>query len=81
MWCIETVLSSSMTGRSKSTQRQKAKRSAAPRASVTFPPDVYRTLEEIAKQKKVSVAWVVRDAAEEYVKAQWPLLAAPGEKP
>jgi metal-responsive CopG/Arc/MetJ family transcriptional regulator len=44
------------------------------RASVSFPPDLYRTLEEIAKQKKVSVAWVVRDAAEKYVASQWPLL-------
>ncbi len=44
------------------------------RASVSFPPELYRTLEEIAKQKKVSVAWVVRDAAERYVAAQWPLL-------
>lgn len=69
-----------MAGRSKSTPYRKAKRTVAPRASVTFPPDVYRTLEEIAKQKKVSVAWVVRDAAEEYVKAQWPLLEPHGEK-
>jgi metal-responsive CopG/Arc/MetJ family transcriptional regulator len=44
------------------------------RTSVTFPPDLYRTLEEIARQKKVSVAWVVRDAAEKYVADQWPLL-------
>jgi metal-responsive CopG/Arc/MetJ family transcriptional regulator len=46
---------------------------SALRASVSFPPELYRTLEEIAKQKKVSVAWVVRDAAEKYVAAQWPL--------
>lgn len=44
------------------------------RASVSFPPDLYQTLEDLAKQKKVSVAWVVRDAAEKYVEAQWPLL-------
>jgi metal-responsive CopG/Arc/MetJ family transcriptional regulator len=44
------------------------------RASVSFPPELYRTLEEIAKQKKVSVAWVVRDAAEKYVAEKWPLL-------
>lgn len=41
-----------------------------PRASVTFPPALYRTLEEIAKRKKVSLAWVVRDAAEKYVSEQ-----------
>jgi metal-responsive CopG/Arc/MetJ family transcriptional regulator len=40
------------------------------RASISFPPDVYRSLGEIAKQKKVSLAWVVRDAAEKYVKDQ-----------
>lgn len=50
------------------------KTSSALRASITFPPDIYRTLEQIAKQKKVSIAWVVRDAAEKYVADQWPLL-------
>ena len=40
---------------------------SAVRASISFPPDLYGTLEEIAKHKKVSLAWVVRDAAERYV--------------
>jgi len=44
----------------------KARRKVAVRASITFPPDLYETLEEIAKQKKVSLAWVVRDASERY---------------
>ena len=44
------------------------------RASVTFPPELYDTLERIAKEKKVSVAWIVRDAAEKYVGDRWPLL-------
>ena len=48
------------------------------RASVSFPIDLYETLEEIAKEKKVSVAWIVRDAAERYVNEQWPLLAGKG---
>jgi metal-responsive CopG/Arc/MetJ family transcriptional regulator len=39
----------------------------AVRASISFPADLYKTLEEIAEQKKVSLAWVVRDAAEKYV--------------
>lgn len=46
----------------------------APRVSVTFPSELYRTLEAIARNKKVSVAWVVRDAAEKYIADQWPLL-------
>jgi metal-responsive CopG/Arc/MetJ family transcriptional regulator len=40
------------------------------RASISFPPDLYRTLEELAKLKKVSLAWIVRDAAEQYLANQ-----------
>ncbi|MHB8389157.1 MAG: ribbon-helix-helix domain-containing protein [Acidobacteriaceae bacterium] len=47
--------------------RRATKTAVVLRASVSFPPDIYRMLEQIAKQKKVSVAWVVRDAAEKYV--------------
>ena len=43
------------------------------RASISFPPDLYETLEEIAREKKVSLAWVVRDAVERYVTEQDPL--------
>lgn len=46
----------------------------ATRASASLPPEIYQTLQDIAKQKKVSVAWVIRDAAEKYIAAQWPLL-------
>jgi Ribbon-helix-helix protein, copG family len=44
------------------------------RASVSLRSELYRTLEALAKQKKVSTAWVLRDAAEKYVADQWPLL-------
>jgi metal-responsive CopG/Arc/MetJ family transcriptional regulator len=44
------------------------------RASVSFPRELYATLERIAKDKKVSVACVVREASERYVSDQWPLL-------
>ena len=37
------------------------------RASISFPPSLYDMLAELAKQKKVSLAWIVRDAAEKYV--------------
>lgn len=47
----------------------------ATRASASLPPDVYQTLQDIAKEKKVSVAWVIREAAEKYIAEQWPLLA------
>ena len=55
-------------------QRQAPKEGTA-RASVTFPADLYAELERIAEEKKVSVAWVVRDAAEKYVAAQYPLFS------
>lgn len=39
----------------------------AQRASVSFPINVYGSLGAIARKKKVSLAWVVRDAAEKYI--------------
>jgi len=44
------------------------------RTSVSLPAELHETLESMAKEKKVSVAWVIRDAAEKYVNEQWPLL-------
>lgn len=46
---------------------------AAVRASISFPPSMYETLEKIARQKKVSLAWVVREATELYLAEKWPL--------
>lgn len=58
-------------------QRPSRPRSLPPstRASVSFPRVVYADLERIAAAKKVSVAWVVREATEKYLADQWPLLA------
>lgn len=46
-----------------------------PRTSVSFPPNIYEDLERLAVAKKVSLAWVVREATEKYIADQWPLLA------
>jgi predicted DNA-binding protein len=54
----------------KRSARDKAKAHRQPRASITFPPKLYRLLESLAKEKKVSIAWVVREAAEKYVAGQ-----------
>lgn len=51
----------------KKSAREKAKPHRQPRASITFPPKLYRTLEGLAKEKKVSIAWIVREAAEKYI--------------
>ena len=37
---------------------------SAVRVTINFPAELYETLEGIAKDKKVSLAWVVREAAE-----------------
>jgi metal-responsive CopG/Arc/MetJ family transcriptional regulator len=50
----------------------KSQNVSAVRASISFPPELYEALEEVAKQKKVSLAWVVRDATERYVAAEKP---------
>ena len=44
------------------------------RASISFPEYQYHVLEKIAADNKVSLAWVVRDAIDNYLKAKWPLL-------
>lgn len=46
------------------------------RASISFPEAQYSILEKIAAEHRVSLAWVVRDAVDGYLKARWPLLAA-----
>jgi metal-responsive CopG/Arc/MetJ family transcriptional regulator len=61
--------------------RKRSKRlpSDTMRASVSFPATVYEDLERLAAAKKVSLAWVVREAAERYVAEQWPLFARTSE--
>jgi hypothetical protein len=59
----------------KKSEGTKTRKASMPRASVSFPPEVYETIENLAKKKKVSIAWVVREAVEKYVADQWPLLA------
>jgi hypothetical protein len=51
----------------------KSKSHHMPRASVSFSPEIYRSLEDLAAKKKVSIAWVVREAVEKYVGDEFPL--------
>lgn len=44
------------------------------RMSVSLPSSLHAEPEQIARDKKVSLAWVMREAAEKYVADQWPLL-------
>ena len=54
-------------------KKMKAQSRAQVRATISFPPDIYESLELIAKGKKVSLAWVVREATEQYIADKWPL--------
>jgi predicted DNA-binding protein len=53
---------------------------SAVRATISFPSELYETLEGIAKEKKVSLAWVVREAAEKYIADKWPLFRSQGQR-
>lgn len=44
------------------------------RASISFSEQQYQFLQRIAADNKVSLAWVVRDAIDGYLKSKWPLL-------
>lgn len=55
--------------------KREGRKSPMPRISVTLPPEIHQTLEKIAREKKVSLAWVVRDAAEKYIADRWPLFS------
>jgi predicted DNA-binding protein len=56
-------------------KKMKAQSPPTVRASISFPPYVYESLETIAKEKKVSLAWVVREAVEQYIGDKWPLFS------
>ena len=45
------------------------------RLSVTLPKDVHDTLERMAERQDVSLSWMMRKAAEQYVENQTPLFA------
>jgi hypothetical protein len=66
---VVTIIKGHATMKGKKAERKgmKSQRTALVRASISFPPDLYEMLEELAKQKKVSLAWVVRDATEKYI--------------
>lgn len=64
---------SAMTRSAGQKRRQALTDNATVRATISFPSDIYQTLEDIARQKKVSLAWVVREASEHYIAEKWPL--------
>lgn len=51
----------------------KTKEKKTVRTSVTVLEGDYREIEAIAERKKVSVAWVIRDAVEQYLTREFPM--------
>ncbi len=59
--CIIVMQSGEMANRSIEINNKDVKR-----VTVSFTQELYNYLEQIAQDKKVSLAWVVRDAVEVY---------------
>ena len=63
-----------MTAKKHATKNKpKTQSKAQVRSTISFPRNVHDTLENIAKEKKVSLAWVVREAVDGYLGEKWPL--------
>ena len=61
--------------RARTDREAKPEGTASVRATISFSSEQYQTLEEIARQKKVSLAWVVREAVDNYVSYRQPLFS------
>ena len=84
LWC-DAILPAGgqykVTRGAKRKEKPKPSEDSSVRATISFPSEIYKTLEDIARQKKVSLAWVVREATEQYITDKWPLFGKPqGEK-
>ena len=60
----------------RSRKKAKVAGRATTRVSVSVRNNSYGVLQELAERKRVSVAWVIRDAIDQYIEAQAPLFAA-----
>ncbi len=59
----------------KTTRRKTRKKGKMPRTSVSFPPEVQDALSRLADKRKVSVAWVIREAVDRYLANETPLFS------
>ena len=74
LWCYtQTKWVMSLTRGAKRKEKPVMDENSSIRATISFPAELYKALEDIARQNRVSLAWVVRDAAEHYVADKWPL--------
>lgn len=54
-------------------RESKKKQKPSVRTTVSIPREDYAEIERLARRKKVSVAWVVREAVDRYLDAESPL--------
>jgi len=71
---VHLLFSSRISVRTQAKRNDSGAHERTVRASVSFPEEQYQVLERIAAEHKVSLAWVVRDAIDSYLKSRWPLL-------
>lgn len=57
----------------KTARPKTRKKGKMPRTSVSFPPEVQEELNRLAAKRKVSVAWIVREAVDRYLESENPL--------
>jgi predicted DNA-binding protein len=59
--------------KTNSIQAMKQLKDKTKRTSVSLPQELYGELELLARQKKVSMAWIIREAAEKYITTNYPI--------
>jgi predicted transcriptional regulator len=57
----------------KTTRPKTRRKGKMPRASVSFSAEVQEELARLAEKRKVSVAWIVREAVDQYLANENPL--------
>jgi predicted DNA-binding protein len=60
-------------GTMNTTRPKSRKKGKMPRSSVSFSPEVQEELNRLAVKRKVSVAWIVREAVDRYLANENPL--------
>jgi len=77
LWCgaiLPNKRACKVTKGAKRKEKSVSADSLSVRATISFPPELYKTLEGIAREKKVSLAWVVREAADNTRRENGPYL-------
>ena len=51
------------------------KRSTSIRLSITLPKQQHKEIDLLSKRKRVSLAWVIRDAVDQYLRSAGPVVS------